>query len=150
MAVLRRNSAEDVVRQLADLGVPLFAFIGDAAHRGFDRADLVFGEVAHADGFAPHLSPEMVIRGMGRQPVEPGLKDLGRAELRQRLMQPNEYVLRHVFDLFPPTDDSEQRSEHSPLVAEDDLVESGLISVLRGSNQSCGFSHGSGGLLLRP
>ena len=70
------------------------------AGHGVRHHDLLLGKIGHARLHPPAPLPQIIIRRVGGQAIKPGLKNLRRAELIEREIQPEKNFLADVLHIL--------------------------------------------------
>ena len=99
------------------------------ARHGIRHHDLLLGQIGHPELLTPPLLTQIIVRRVRRQPVQPRLKNLRRPELIERKIQPHEYFLRDVLDIFRPGDQLTDLPQNPLPVCQYDFVERHGIAV---------------------
>src|SRR5262249_54847715 len=76
------------------------------------------------------LPAQVIVRRIYREPVQPGLKNLGRAKLIQGKIQSQKNFLGHIFHVLRPRDQPGDRAQNPLTVGQYDVVKSGSIARL--------------------
>src|ERR1051326_3632775 len=93
--------------------------------------DLLLAKVGHSKLLAAALLTKVIVRRVDRQAIQPWFKDLGRPQLIEGKIKPQENLSCDILDTFRTGDQTVDRPQNPFPVRQYDFVERRTIALLR-------------------
>ena len=123
------TAAQQLLNQFANAG-PVLVCLAAAPARGRVRHGyLLLRQVRHPRFVPPPLPPQVVVRCVHGQAVQPRLEHFRRSQLIQGIIQPDKDLLPDILDVLGTADQTGDRSEDSLSIGLNDLVERGIVAA---------------------